>query len=71
MLSENDKGPITSSEKNDVEKIISLALEVVGRAYDVYEQRVGEVVELFPIGSSHSKEGVYFLQRPNVDSKVG
>jgi hypothetical protein len=72
VLSERGKGPITSSEKDDVERITSLGLEVVERAYDIYKQRVGEVVELFPMSSSHSKEpGVYFLQRPNVDSKVG
>lgn len=72
VFSVNDKGPITSSEKDDVERITSLGLEVVGRAYDIYNQRVGEVVELFPIDSPHSKEsGVYFLQRPNDDSKVG
>jgi len=72
VLSERGKGPITSSEKDDVERITSLGLEVVGRAYDIYNQRVGEVVELFPIDSPHSKEsGVYFLQRPNDDSKVG
>ena len=72
VLSERGKGPITSREKDDVERITSLGLEVVERAYDIYKQRVGEVVELFPMSSSHSKEpGVYFLQRPNVDSKVG
>ena len=72
VLSENGKGPITTSEKKDVERITSLAIDAVGRAYDIYKQRVGEVVKLFPMSSSHSKEpGVYFLQRPNVDSKVG
>ena len=72
VLSERGKGPITSSEKDDVERITSMGLEVVERAYDIYIQSVGEVVELFPIDSPHSKEsGVYFLQRPNVDGKVG
>ena len=72
MFIENGKGPISLSEKNDVEIIISWSLEVVGRAYDIYKKRVGEDVKLFPISSSHSKEsGVYFLQLPNVDSKVG
>jgi hypothetical protein len=72
VLSERGKGPITSSEKDDVERITSMGLEVVERAYDIYIQSVGEVVELFPIDSPHSKEsGVYFLQRPNDDSKVG
>ena len=61
VLSDNGKGPITLSEKNDVEKIISLSLEVVGSAYNIYKQRVGEVVELFPISSSHSKESGKFL----------
>jgi hypothetical protein len=32
--SEKGKGPITSSEKNDVERLTSLALEELGRAYD-------------------------------------
>ena len=72
VLSVNDKGPITSSEKDDVERITSLGLEVVGRAYDIYKQSVGEEVALFPMSSSHSKEsGVYFLQLPNADGKVG
>jgi hypothetical protein len=72
VLSENDKGPITSSEQDDVERIIYLALEVVGRAYDIYKQKVGEEVALFPMSSSHSKEsGVYFLQLLNADGKVG
>ena len=44
--SEKGKGPITSSEKNDVERITSMGLEVVERAYDIYIQSVGEVVEL-------------------------
>ena len=72
VFSVNDKGPITSSEKDDVERITSLGLEVVGRAYDIYKQGVGEEVALFPMSSSHSKEsGVYFLQLPNADGKVG
>ena len=72
VFSVNDKGPITSSEKDDVERITSLGLEVVGRAYDIYKQSVGEEVALFPMSSSHSKEsGVYFLQLPNADGKVG
>lgn len=36
VLSDKGKGPITSSKKNDVERITSPALEVVGRAYDIY-----------------------------------
>ena len=36
VLSERGKGPITSSEKDDVERITSMGLEVVERAYDIY-----------------------------------
>ena len=71
-LTEKGKGPVTSSEKDNADRIIHLGLDVVKRALDIYKEKVGENVALSPMSSSHSKEpGVYFIQRPNVDSKVG
>ena len=71
-LIEKGKGPVTSSEKDSADRILHLGLDIVGISYDLYKQIVGEDVALSPMSSSHSKEpGVYFIQRPNVDSKVG
>lgn len=71
-LIEKGKGPVTSSEKDNADRIIHLGIDVVKRAFDIYKEKVGENVALSPMSSSHSKEpGVYFIQRPNVDSKVG
>jgi hypothetical protein len=71
-LTEKGKGPVTSSEKDNADRIIHLGLDVVKRALDIYKEKVGEIVALLPMSSLHSKEsGVYVLQRPNGDSKVG
>jgi hypothetical protein len=73
-LIEKGKGPVTSSEKDNVDRIIHLGHDIVVRAYDIYKEKVGENVALFPMSSSHSKEsGVYVLQRHNVDidRKIG
>ena len=71
-LIEKGKGPVTSSEKDNADRIIHLGIDVVKRALDIYKEKVGENVALSPMSSSHSKEpGVYFIQRPNMDSKVG
>jgi hypothetical protein len=71
-LIEKGKGPVTSSEKDNVDRRIHLGRDIVVRAYDIYKEKVGENIALFPMSSSHSKEsGVYVLQRPNVYSKVG
>ena len=71
-LIEKGKGPVTSSEKDNADRIIHLGLDVVKRALDIYKEKVGEIVALLHMSSLHSKEsGVYVLQRPNGDSKVG
>ena len=71
-LTEKGKGPVTLSEKDIADRILHLGLDIVVRAYTLYKEKFGENVALFPMSSFHSKEpGVYFIQRPNMDSKVG
>ena len=71
-LTEKGKGPVTSSEKDNVDRRIHLGCDIVVRAYTLYKQKFGENVALFLMSSLHSKEsGVYVLERSNGDSKVG
>jgi hypothetical protein len=71
-LTEKGKGPVTLSEKDNVDRRIHLGRDIVVRAYTLYKEKFGENVALFPMGSLHSIEsGVYVLQRANGESKVG